>query len=354
MKKVCMLGSGAWGTAVASVLAYNGYQVNLWCHESDVAKMIETKHCNERYLPDANLSKRIVPFIDMKKALEGVQWVFEAIPVKFLRAVLEKAKPYYKDHQRWVILSKGIENEKLLLSSQILDDVFKTNVKKVVVSGPSFAKEVAAQQVTAVDMACVDEKLALELYKVLTNNYFRANVIDDILGVQIGGALKNIVAIATGMLYGAGYADNTKALMLTSCLHEMVDFATFLGVHKETICGLSGFGDLSLTCMGALSRNLMIGKKLGAGQTLEGILAQTHAVPEGVNTVKSVYAMIQQCKLGNPEFKMVKANPDAARSGYKLHMKCKEEVLQMPLFEAIYEVVFENKTIQDLIDVLKR
>ena len=353
MKKACMLGSGAWGTAVASVLADNGFQVNLWCHEPEVAKAVETKHCNEKYLPDVTLSKRIMPFTDVKKALQDVSFVFEAIPIKFLRSVLEQVKPYYKNTQKWVILSKGIENETLLFPSQIIDDVFKIDVKKVVVSGPSFAKDVIAKQVTAVDIASQDKELNFELYKILTNHYFRANIIDDMLGAQIGGALKNIVAIATGMLCGAGYTDNTKALLLTKTLHEIVDFAIFLGSKKETICGLSGFGDLSLTCMGSLSRNLMVGKKLGAGENLEDILAGTHAVPEGVNTVKSIYEMISQCKLGNPDYQMVKAHPNAHRSGYKLTMSCPDEPLKLPLFEVIYEVIFADKTVEDMVHVLK-
>ena len=323
-----MLGSGAWGTAVASVLAYNGFRVNLWCHEPEVAEMVAEKNCNKRYLPDTNLSERIVPFTSMQRALQGVEWVFEAVPVKFLRSVLEQVKPYYKDSQKWVVLSKGIENKTLLFSSEILDHVFNTQVKKVVVSGPSFAKEVAAQQVTAVDIASDDKELAFELYKILTSDYFRAHLIDDPLGAQIGGALKNIVAIATGMLYGGGHADNTKALLLTRVLHEIVNFAMLWGAKKDTVYGLSGFGDLSLTCMGSLSRNLMVGKKLGAGETLKDILSSTHAVPEGVNTVKSVHEMIQQWR----------------SSG---------QALEFRVFEAIYDVIFRDKTVDDLIHVLK-
>jgi len=327
MKKVCMLGSGAFGTAMSALLADNGYQVHMWCHDPCVAESVAKKHCNQPYLPDAKLSKHIIPFRDMGKALEGVTWVFEATPVKFLRSVLEKASPFFLEDQTWVVLSKGIEKDTLFFPSQIIDDVFDTNVKKAVVSGPSFAKNIALKQLTAVDVAAEDGNAAKNLQNMLENDYFKTHVTSDIIGVQIGGALKNVVAIAIGMLDGAGYTDNTKAFLFTTCLQEMVTFAksftNFFGVKPETLYGLSGIGDLVLTSMGGLSRNLMVGRHLGLGEKLDDILEKTGAIPEGVNTVKSVYQII------------------------------KNKNIHMPIFQSVYEIIFADKSVDDLVSVLK-
>jgi len=381
MKKVCMLGSGAWGTAVSLLLADNGFDVNMWCCEREVAKSITEENCNKIYFPEHKLNKKIKAFTHIERAMRDCDIIFEATPVKFLRSVLEQAKPYYNKNQIWVVLSKGIEQETLLFPSQIIDHVFMsetdaspkieqeetlapsgvigetlrfkmppgiTGIKKVVVSGPSFAKDVAAKQITAVDIASQDPEIAHKVSKLLSNNYFKTYIKEDILGLQIGGALKNVVALAIGMLDGAGYTDNAKAFALTRFLHEMSQLAEFLGVKKEILYGLSGMGDLVLTCMGGLSRNLMVGKKLGAGQNLKDILLQTKAIPEGVNTTKSVYEIIQQCKLGTPEY-MLNHN---LIWGDNLE-KTQEQQINMPLFECIYEIIYGDKTIKDFLEVLK-
>jgi len=348
MKKVCMLGSGAWGTAVSSLLADNGFEVNLWCYESTVAKEIAQERCNKRYLPDVTLKKNIKAFTDIDKAMESVDWIFEAVPVKFLRSVLVQAKPYLSAGQTWVILSKGIENETLLFPSQILNDVFETEVKKVIVSGPSFAKDLAAKKLTAVDVASKDERLAKELQGMLTNAYFKCHCSSDVRGVQFGGALKNVFALAYGMLEGFGCAANTKAFMLTVALKEMAEFAKFVKIEEKTIYCLSGFGDLILTCTGGLSRNVMVGRLLGEGQSLEDILKTTGAIPEGINTVKSVYEVIQHFKIiGDPTF----TYSHHAIWGDRENLDLKESI-ELPLLETIHEVIFEGKSVQDLLFAL--
>lgn len=319
MKTVCMLGSGAWGTAVASLLADNGCQVKLWCYEPGVAESIVNKRCNERYLPDSILHENIRPITDIKKALEDVSWVFEAVPVKFLRSVLQQAKPYFLDDHVWVVLSKGIEQDSLLFPSQMIDNVFEKSVKKAVVSGPSFAKDVMLQQVTAVDVASENENIAADLKDMLENNYFRTNMLADLIGVQVGGALKNVMAVVIGMLDGAGFTDNTKAYLFTAGLDEMVQLANVLGAKKETLYGLSGVGDLVLTCMGGLSRNFMVGRRLGLGEKLDDILAKTGVIPEGINTVTSVYQLIQK------------------------------QNIHLPIFETIYDVIYAGKSVKDLV-----
>jgi len=321
MKKVAMIGCGAWGTAVATVLAKNGCTVKLWCHEQKIADTIKQTGCNQTYLPGIQLSESIQPVTGLQEALCGAEWVFETLPVKFMRSVLGKAKPYFSQEKQWVILSKGIEQDTLLLPSQVLDDVFGCTVKKAVVSGPSFALEVVQKQPTGVTVAATDDNLGIELQKLLATDFLRPYLTTDLIGVQLGGALKNVIALGIGLLDGAGYADNTKAFFMTCGLQEMVTCAQALGGRQETIYGLSGVGDLVLTCMGKRSRNLMVGKRLAQGESLEKIL-ETGLISEGISTVKSVYQL------------------------------AKKYSLQLSLCSGIYEVIFENKKLNDMVTEL--
>lgn len=350
MKRVCVLGAGAFGTAFASLLADNGFEVTIWCYESFVVDDITQKRCNETFLPGVKLSENIKPFTNMAYALEDAGWVFEAIPVKFLRSILQKAKPYVTDEQRWVVLSKGIENGTLLFPSQVIDDVFEKKMKKAVVAGPSFAKNIACKQMTGVDIACEDLDMLAQLQRMLENDYFKCHMTSDIIGVQVGGSLKNILAIATGMLDGAGYPDNTKAFLLTEGLHEMALFAEHVGADAQTLYGLSGVGDLVLTCMGGLSRNLMVGKHLGKGETLDAILKRTGVVPEGANTVKSVYQIITRESKDVPKFEL---QDFGAHIGQGKKVVMQGGKINMPIFESMYEILYGGKTVEYLLKVLK-
>jgi glycerol-3-phosphate dehydrogenase (NAD(P)+) len=300
MKKVSILGDGAWGTAVACLLADNGYQVTIWCHDHTVADAINNTHINERYLPGVTLSPYIQATTSLQDALANAQWIFEAVPVKFLRVVLEKAKPFYNDQQTWVIMSKGIEQDTLMLPSQILDDVFKADVRKTVFSGPSFAADLAKKQITGVTIAAQSCEVGLELQTMLANSYFRPYISLDIIGVQAGGALKNIIAIGMGILKGADYTDNAQAYLFTRGLHEIVQLTTMLGGKHETVYGLSGVGDLVLTAMGNLSRNMLLGQQLGSGKTLQEISVAWGTLPEGINTVQSVHQLALKHSLNLP------------------------------------------------------
>jgi len=319
MKKVTVLGDGAWGTAVATLLAQNGCTVLLWCHNQEVADTIKEKRVNERYLPGCTLNELIHPVTSLQEAVCGSKWVFEAVPVKFLRSVLQQTIHCFSRDQTWIILSKGIEQETLLLPSQIIDDVFGYEPKKAVLAGPSFAQDLARKQLTAVSIAATQESTARTLQKMLANNYFRPYYSPDLIGVQVGGALKNVLALGIGVLEGAGFTDNAKALLFTRGLNEMVQCAVALGGEQETLYGLSGVGDLVLTSMGSLSRNLLVGKRIGAGDSLETILAETGYIPEGLNTVKSVHKLAQKYNV------------------------------QLPIFENIYEGIFGGKPLDAII-----
>ncbi|OQA35127.1 MAG: Glycerol-3-phosphate dehydrogenase (NAD(P)+) [Candidatus Dependentiae bacterium ADurb.Bin331] len=305
MKQVAMIGEGAWGTAVATLLANNNIQVNLWCYDEQVCDEIKKNHSNNRYLPQVPLSDRIKPTHDLAQALAESELIFEAIPVQYMRSVLEKCRPHVRSDHKWIVLSKGIENNSLLLPTQLIDEVIVKTAHKAVLVGPSFASDVATQQITAVTLAATDCEFGLMLQKLLANNYFRPYLSLDVIGVQIGGALKNVIALAIGMLDGAGYRDNVKAFVLSRGLHEMMIVSQLRGGRPETIYGLSGVGDLVLTAMGARSRNREVGKRIGAGQTLETILYETGYIPEGVNTAISLHQLIEQFSLDLPVCKGV-------------------------------------------------
>lgn len=319
---VCVLGAGSWGTAIATLLAENGYIVNLWSYEPEVADDITRTRFNKKYLPDIKLDPNIQATTDLAQATCNVRFVFEATPVAYIREVLQKIQSCYTPEQVWVVLSKGIEQDSLLLPTQILDDVFGNVVQKAVFSGPSFAKEVAQKEITAVTVAATDCKLAETIQQMLANTYFRPYVALDMIGVQVGGALKNVITIGIGLLDGAGYTDNTKAFLLTKGLQEIKQLATVLGGNPNTLDGLSGVGDLVLTAMGKSSRNLDFGRKIGSGMSREQALASLGHVAEGANTVQSVYQLMQKHNL------------------------------DLVICRNVYQVLFENKSIDAMLDEL--
>jgi glycerol-3-phosphate dehydrogenase (NAD(P)+) len=322
LSTITIIGEGAWGTAVSTLLAENGHTVLLWCHDPEVKKAIENTGKNERYLPGISLSEKIIPVINLNEALEQSSWIFEAIPIKFLRSVLTAIDPSLCTKKPWVILSKGIEKETLLFPSQIVDTLICQELPKIVLFGPSFAQELAQKQVTAVTLATEDKNVGLTAQQLLANFYFRPYLSCDVMGVQIGGALKNVIALAVGMLTGAGYSDNTRTFIITRGLHEMVELAQACGGKKETLYGLSGVGDLILTSLGKLSRNTAVGQKLGQGQNLQTILQETGAIPEGINTLESVQQMIVQKKL------------------------------KLPILSGIYDVIFKKLPLQNFLNNL--
>lgn len=300
MKPIGVLGDGAWGTAVANVLARNGYQVKLWCYQETVAQSIKKSGINERYLPGVVLDNNIEPVTDIAQAVCGVSWIFEAIPVQYLREIISPLASCVDRSATWVVLSKGIEQKTLLLPSQIIDDALEFTPSKVVFAGPNFAAELARGELSATVVAAHDYAQAQELQKLLANDYFRPYVCTDMIGAQVGGALKNVIALVVGMLDGAGFNHNAKAFVLTRGLHEMAIITTQLGGSVHTVYGLSGVGDLVLTAMGGLSKNMQVGQRLGKGQKLDDILQQTGFVPEGINTLQSVNQLLKMHKLDMP------------------------------------------------------
>lgn len=314
-----MLGEGAWGTAVATVLAHNGIKVKLWCQDPSVANCIKTQHRNERYFPYFALNSLIEPVTDIKQALSGVTYVFVSTPVKYFRSVLEQAGDSIYEDQIWICLNKGIENETLLFPSQIINDVCDCAVRTAVLAGPSFAYDLAAKRVTAVTIAADDCDLASQIQGLMANEYFRPYTTDDIVGVQLGAALKNVMALAVGIADGAGMTDNTTAFLLTRGISEIAQLVKRRGGRIQTVYGLSGIGDTIMTAMSKLSRNRQVGLLLGQGKSLATIQQERPVLPEGINTVRSMYQMME-------------------RHG-----------LELPICHGVYNIVFHGSTIHELV-----
>lgn len=317
MKHITILGEGAWGTAVAMVLADNGHQVHLWCYDSTVADSIKESRIT-RYAPGVVVPDTIIPYKDIATALHNAEIIFEAIPVLHLRSALEQARQH-NANQLWVILSKGIEQETLLLPSQIIQAVCGKSSNIVVMSGPSFANDLIRKQPTAMVIASHNNQHAQEIEDLICNQYIHLIYSPDLIGVQLGGALKNVISLGIGILDGAGYTDNTKAWFLTQGLQEITQLAHVLGADRETMYGLSGLGDLVLTAMGNHSKNYSIGRRIGTGESLASMMGHIQTMPEGINTIQSA---IQLMKKNN---------------------------LNLPLMNGIYQVIFEQKNIENII-----
>lgn len=306
MTKVAVLGSGAWGTAIASVLAHNGHTVHLWAYEEEVVTSIKKEAVNSLFLPDITLSKTIIPTTKMTEALEGAEWVFEAIPVKYMRQVLQTVKPYYSAKQRWVVLSKGIEQNTLLLPTQVVEDVFGQKVISAALVGPSFAHDVAAKQLTGIVIASDNALLKDDILEVVQNKYMVLFPSTDIVGVQLCAALKNVITVGVGILEGAGYSDTTKTFFLVQALQEMKSFVVGCGGNSDTVDGLAGIGDVMLTALGKYSKNLAAGRKLGSGQAAK-VFGGHNVMPEGFNTLESVGQLIEKNNLHLPLFKALRS-----------------------------------------------
>lgn len=319
MSNICMLGAGAWGTAVAQLLAENGHTVRLWCREPEVAELIQKTRINARYLPCVVLHNNIRPVDSFDCAFDEAEFIFEAVPVAYLRGLLEQIKPYSSPSQTWVMLSKGIEQNSLLLPTQIIDSVFGYEAKKAVLAGPSFAADLAQKQITAVTIAASTCKIGEQVQLLLANEYFRPYISLDCIGVQTGAALKNVITLCVGILDGAGYKDNVKAFVLTRGLNEIAQLAVMLGGKQETVYGLSGVGDLVLTAMGNLSKNLAVGRRLGQGQTLDFIQKEIGTLPEGVNTVQAMHQLA------------LKSN------------------LDLPICAGVYEIIYQGKSVDQFL-----
>lgn len=294
-----VIGGGAWGTAIADRLARNGHPVQLWAREADVVAAVNTRHENPRFLAGASLDPRLAATDDIERALRGAALVVYAAPSHVLRAVVRSGQHGVAPGAVLAVATKGIERESLALMTDVVADEASGH-DVVAVSGPSFAAEVAAGQPTAVVAASVSHDAALLTQQAMSSSAFRVYTSDDVTGVELGGALKNVLALATGVLDGLGLGFNPRAALMTRGLAEMTRLGMALGARAETFAGLAGLGDLVLTCTGALSRNRAVGVAIGQGQTLDQALAGKDSVAEGVLNTQSARALTQRVGVEMP------------------------------------------------------
>lgn len=324
MKKVAVLGAGSWGTALAMVLADNNHEVRLWGHKQAQINEINQNHTNEKYLKNIILSDHIVGYTSMEEAVSGVEAIILAVPTKAMREVCQQVKTYLSSPALFVHVSKGIEPDTHLRVSEVIEEELPESVRKavVVLSGPSHAEEVSLRQPTTVTAASLDVEAAEKVQDLFINQHFRVYTNTDVVGVEIGGSLKNIIALAAGITDGLGYGDNAKAALITRGLAEIARLGSCLGANPLTFLGLTGMGDLIVTCTSVHSRNWRAGNMLGKGMKLDEVLENMGMVVEGVRTTKAAYQLSQ-----------------------KLQVK-------MPLTSALYHVLFDGVDPKDAVDEL--
>lgn len=309
--KIAVLGGGSFGTAMANLSSKNGCQVTLWVRDKRSVKSMQKTHINKKYLPDHKLDERLQFTHDLQAAVKGKDLIFVAVPSSAFRETLQKIAPFISA-QAIVSLTKGMEKDSFALMSDVIADELP-NVAFGVMSGPNLAKEIMNNMPSATVIASQSAALRLAVQKALHSAFFRVFASDDLIGVELGGALKNIYAIAMGMAAAYDIGENTKAMILTRALAEMSRFGVKAGANPLTFLGLSGVGDLYATCSSTLSRNYQIGNMLGRGMSLDQAIKKLGQTAEGINTIQQV-------------------NEKAMKAG-----------IYMPITHALHDIIYEDK-----------
>ena len=299
MSRIAIIGAGAWGTGLAMVLGRKeSHAVRLWANEPDVCESIAKRHVNERFLPDFRLPDSVQATNDLSHALERADVVVSVMPSQHCRSLFERIAPDVRPETLFVSCTKGLEDGTLLRMTEVIVDVLrarKFTPRVGALSGPSFAKEVARGDPTAVTVASIDNELASVVQDAFNDSRFRVYTNNDVIGVELGGALKNIIAIAAGVCSGLGLGHNSVAALITRGLAEIARLTVACGGRLDTMAGLAGLGDLVLTCTGDLSRNRSVGVELGKGRGLPDIIAGMHGtVAEGVFTTKAAVGLARK------------------------------------------------------------
>ncbi|RLB19530.1 MAG: glycerol-3-phosphate dehydrogenase [Deltaproteobacteria bacterium] len=315
MYRVAVVGGGSWGTTLANLIAEDGHPVDLWVWEEEVCRQIRQERVNGVFLPGVKLSSNLRAVTNMEEALHEKSLVLMVVPSHVFREVLIKMKPHLPPQALVLSATKGIENDSLMMMSQVCQDVIEGWDQKRFgcLAGPSFAKEVCQHFPTAVTIACVNLNRAKELQRFLYREFFRIYVSDDVIGVQLAGALKNVIAIGAGASDGLRFGHNARAALITRGLAEITRLGVAMGANPMTFAGLAGMGDLVLTCTGDLSRNRSVGLQIGQGRSLEEITRDMQMVAEGVKTARSA------------------------------HELAKRYQVEMPITEQVYQILYKGK-----------
>jgi glycerol-3-phosphate dehydrogenase (NAD(P)+) len=314
--RVGVIGAGSWGTAIAGLLADNGHDVVLWSFEPEVVSSIRETGINHRYLEGVTLPGPLRVTTDIAETVSGADVVVSVSPSQFVARVMAEAAPHLRGDALIVSASKGIETGTLRTMDQVLSDALSDSdpARLAVLSGPSFAAEVARRAPTAVVVASRSAAAAREAQELFQSRYFRVYTNTDVLGVGLGGALKNVVALGAGVTAGLGFGHNTIAAVIARGLAEITRLGLAMGAERSTFMGLAGLGDLVLTCTGPLSRNRTVGYRLGEGEPLQEILRDMAGVPEGVETVRAVMALAHRHDVEMPISEEVYAMVSEGRS----------------------------------------
>jgi len=324
-QNITVLGAGSWGTALAIQFARNGYATRLWGRDAEQIRAMQIAHCNSRYLPEIEFPKTLQPIADLESACRASDILLLVVPSSAFRQTLEAIKPYIPATALVAWATKGLESGSGKLLHQVYAEVIGDSAQCAVVSGPTFAKEVAQGLPTAVTVASKERQVAERIAAALHGNSFRAYTSSDVVSVEIGGACKNVLAIAAGISDGLGFGANARAALITRGLAEMVRLGIAMGGDAETLMGLSGLGDLLLTCTDNQSRNRRVGLGLGQGQSLTAVVDEIGQAVEGVKSAPEIYRV-------------------AKRLG-----------VEMPIAEQVYRVLYEGLSAKDaVVSLLER
>jgi len=321
--RTVVIGAGSWGTAIASMIAAKHPGTTIWCWEPEVAEAINRRHENTLFLPDIALDRSLVAVTDLAEAVAGREIVIAATPAQHLRATLSAARPAIRSDAWIVIAAKGIEKETLKLMHEVTTDTVSDAVHRTfVLSGPTFAREIGMKMPSAAVIAGHNEESLRVIQELFSTPYFRLYRSTDLIGVEVGGAIKNVIAIGVGIVEGMRLGRNSQAALMTRAIAEMTRFAVKLGANPFTISGLSGLGDLILTCTGDLSRNRQVGIRLGRGEKLTEIMRDMRMVAEGVHTAVAAYQL------------------------------AKKHEVAMPIVETVYRILYEDLDLREAIGLL--
>ncbi len=321
-KKVSIIGDGAMGTVCGFILCANGVQVRLWGYDATQLGQMAQARENVRFMPGYKFPDAMELVADDAKAINGAQLLVSAVPCQFMRSVWTRLKPYVPIDMPIISVAKGVENGTLLRPTEILADVLGRKTGFGVLSGPTIADELARQLPATACVACDDNEIACQVQETFSTSWFRVYTNTDVVGVELAGAMKNVIAIAAGAADGTGSGDNAKAALLARGLAEIKRLGLAMGAKDETFAGLSGLGDLVTTCISPLGRNRSFGERVGRGATVKEALEATNSVVEGVATCKSVMGLASKYKV------------------------------EMPISEAIYAVLFDGVSVKKAISAL--
>ncbi|MFC2135349.1 NAD(P)H-dependent glycerol-3-phosphate dehydrogenase [Bacteroidota bacterium] len=313
--RISVIGAGGWGSALAILLQNNGHDVTLWEYFKSYAKKLKKTRENKTYLPGITIPAEIEITHQLEEAVNNQHMIVIAVPTQFIRSVIKKIKKNNFSDTIFVSVSKGIEKDTLLTVDAVLHEEISSLTESNIgaLSGPSHAEEVSRKIPTAVVAASKDEETAKQIQAAFMTSYFRVYSSTDLIGVELGGSLKNVMAIGAGIIDGAKFGDNTKAAIMTRGIAEISRLGVAMGANPETFAGLSGMGDLIVTCMSKHSRNRYVGEQIGQGKTLKQVLKSMDMVAEGVETSRSVYQLSKKLKI------------------------------ETPIAEAVYKILFEDK-----------